>query len=129
MKELGVWARCEYPGFPNDPLDPFERLAHDLSFAGEFMSGDARLLLRASERERASIAEREARDLQGYTGDARTLKRMRDAFRLGAYGAVVELAGKLTLPDKMTNAQRRMVEIAKARNRESRDTVRRRTPD
>jgi hypothetical protein len=117
MKELGVWPRCEYPDFPNDALDPFARLAHDLSFAGEFMSGDARLLLRASERERGAIAERDGRDLQGYVGDGRTLERMRDSFRSGAYDQVVQLADTLRLPDKMTTAQRRMVEIAKARNK------------
>jgi hypothetical protein len=117
MKELGVFSRCEYPGFPNDPLDPFVRLAHDLSFAGEFISGDARLLLRASERERAAIAERDARDVQGYVGDVRTLERMRDSFRSGAYDQVVQLAGTLSLPDKMTTAQRRMVKIAKARSK------------
>lgn len=117
MKELGVFSRCEYPGFPNDPLDPFVRLAHDLSFAGEFISGDARLLLRASERERGAIADRVGRDLQGYVGDVRTLEQMRDAFRSGAYDQVVQLAGTLSLPDKMTTAQRRMVEIAKARSK------------
>jgi hypothetical protein len=115
MKELGEWPRCDYPGFPNDPLDPFERLAHDLKFAGEFVSGDARLLLRASEIERAALAAQDARDFQGYVGDVRTLERMRDAFRVGAYDQVVELAGTLTLPDKMTDTQRRMVEIAKAK--------------
>jgi hypothetical protein len=115
MKELGVWPRCEYPGFPGDPVDPFERLAHDLNFAGEFMSGDARLLLRASEIERTALAERDAGDLQGYVGDVRTLNQMRDAFRLGAYDQVAELAATITLPDKMTATQRRMVEIAKAK--------------
>jgi hypothetical protein len=49
MKQLGVFPHCQYPGFPNDPLDPFVWLAHDVRFAGEFISGDARLLLRASE--------------------------------------------------------------------------------
>jgi len=115
MKELGEWPRCDYPGFPNDPIDPFERLAHDLKFAGEFVSGDARLLLRASEIERAELARRDARDFQGYVGDTRTLQRMRNAFRLGAYYEVVELAGTIRLPDKMTDTQRRMVEIAKAK--------------
>lgn len=115
MKELGAWPQCEYPGFPNDPLDPFMRLAHDLGFAGEFMSGDARLLLRASERERAASAERGGRDMQGYVGDIRILERMRDAFRSGAYNQVVQLADTLTLPDKMTTVQRRMIEIARAR--------------
>ena len=115
MNELGVFSRCEYPGFPNDPLDPFVRLAHDLSFAGEFISGDARLLLRAAERERAAIAEAHRRDWQRYVGDVRTLERMRNAFRSGAYNQVVQLAGTLMLPDKMTTTQRRMVEIAKAR--------------
>lgn len=117
MKELGEWPRCEYPGFPDDPLDPFERLAHDLSFAGEFMSGDARLLLRASAHEAAATANADAREFQGYVGDTRTLERMRDAFRLGAYSQVVELAGTLTLPEKMTAAQLRMVEVAKAKDK------------
>jgi hypothetical protein len=92
-------------------------LAQDLSFASEFMSGDARLLLRASERERAAIAEGDGRDLQRYVGDVRRLERMRDAFRSGAYDQVILLAATLTLPDKMTTAQRRIVEIAKARSK------------
>jgi hypothetical protein len=121
MKELGVWPRCDYPGFAEDPTDPFARLAHDLSFAGEFISGDARLLLQASERERAAIAERNGRDLQGYVGDLRTLERMRDAFRSCAYHQVIELAANLTLPYKMTPAQWRMVEIARKKS-ESRGT-------
>jgi hypothetical protein len=115
MKELGIWTRCEYPGFPNDPTDPFERLAHDVKFAGEFVSGDARLLLRASEIERTALAAQDARDFQGYVGDIRTLEQMRDAFRLGAYDQVVALAGTIRLPDNMTETQRRIVEIAKAR--------------
>jgi hypothetical protein len=98
MTELGVFSKCEYPGFPNDPLGPFVRLAHDLSFAGEFMSGDACLLLRAAERERAAIAERDRRDLQGYVGDVRTLEQMRDAFRSSAYKRVVQLAGTINGP-------------------------------
>ena len=65
----------------------------------------------------AAIAEREGRDLQGYVGDVLTLEGMRDAFRSCAYDQVVELAGTLTFPDKMTTAQRRMVELAKARNK------------
>jgi hypothetical protein len=115
MKELGEWPRCDYPGFHNDPVDPFERLAHDLKFAGEFMSGNARLLLRASETERTALAERDARNFQGYVGDVRTLNQMREAFRLGAYDQVAELAAAITLPDKMTSTQRRMVEIARAK--------------
>jgi hypothetical protein len=91
------------------------RLAHDLRFAGEFVSGEARLLLRASETERTALTERDGKDLQGYVGDIRTLEQMRDAFRLGAYDQVVELADAITLPDKMTTTQRRIVEIAKAK--------------
>ncbi len=115
MKELGEWRRCDYPGFADDPIDTFERLAHDLKFAGEFVSGDARLLLRASETETTALAEQYAQDFQSYVGDTRKLNRMRDAFRLGAYDQVAELAATIILPDKMTDTQRRMVEIAKAR--------------
>lgn len=97
------------------PLDPFARLAHDRSFAGEFLSGVARLLLQAAERERAAEAERGGRNMQGYVGDCRTHERMRDALCSGDYDQVIELAANLTLPDKMTPAQRRMLEIARTR--------------
>ena len=86
MNELGVLRQCQYPGFPNEPLDPFVRLAHDLGFAGKFLSGDAR-----------------------------TLEQMRVAFREHAYAQVVQLAQTLALPNKMTASQRRMLEIATIR--------------
>jgi hypothetical protein len=111
-------APMRLPWLPGRPARSLRAVGpHDVSFAGEFMSGDARLLLRASERERATIAERDGRDWQGYVGDLRTLEWMRDSFRSGAYDQVVQLVGTLTLPDKMTTAQRRMVEIAKDRSK------------
>jgi hypothetical protein len=39
MRELGVWAQCRYPGFSDNPMDAFHNLAHDLQFAGDFLSG------------------------------------------------------------------------------------------
>jgi len=34
MRELGVWNRCRYPGYSDDPLDAFRCLAHDLTLEG-----------------------------------------------------------------------------------------------
>lgn len=53
--------------------------------------------------------------MQRYSGDVRTLKQMRDAFRAGAYSQVVQLAATLTLPERMTAAQRKVVEVARAK--------------
>jgi hypothetical protein len=81
------------------------------------MSGDAHLLLLASAREREAISARNTREAQGYIGDVRTLEQMREAFRLGAYDQVVQLASALRLPEKMTESQRRMLELAKLRSK------------
>ncbi len=39
MREIGVWDQCHYPGFSSDPMNGFEELAHDLNFAGDFVTG------------------------------------------------------------------------------------------
>lgn len=117
MRTLGVLPQCEYPGFPEDPLDPFVRLAHDLRFAGEFLSGDARLLLQASYCELAEASAQAEPEHQRNVGDSRLLEQMREAFHRDAYAQVVQLAGDLVLPDKLTASQRRMLEIAEARRR------------
>ncbi len=117
MKELGAFPRCQYPGFKNEPLDPFVRLAHDLRFAGDFLSGDGRMLLRASEIERAFLKERNRSDLRGYAGDKRALGLIRHAFHEKAYREVADLAQTLVYPDDQTPSQRRIIEIARTRTK------------
>ena len=46
MRELGVQERCHYPGFSEDPKEAFLGLAHDLAFAGDFLTGTGALLRR-----------------------------------------------------------------------------------
>jgi hypothetical protein len=48
MRGLGVWDRCKYPGFSDDPTDAFHDLVHDLRFAEDFLAGSAAVLLRAA---------------------------------------------------------------------------------
>lgn len=40
---------------------------------------------------------------------------LRDAFRRSAYTEVVQLAATITLPDKMTPAQQKMIEISRTK--------------
>lgn len=40
LKGLGVWGRHRYPGFTDDPLEPFRQLRDDLAeFAADFLEG------------------------------------------------------------------------------------------
>jgi hypothetical protein len=47
---LGVWRNNYYHGFSSGDLGSFHDLAHDLQYAVEFLSGDTRLLLAATEK-------------------------------------------------------------------------------
>jgi hypothetical protein len=115
MRELGVSEQCQYPGFSADRMHAFVSLAHDLSFAADFLEGKALVLQRAALKEAANSAARAAADMASYAGDTRTLERMRSAFREKRFGDVVRLSGELRFPDTMTPSQRRMVEMARAR--------------
>jgi hypothetical protein len=55
MRELNIWHECRYPGFSQEPLAAFDDLAHDLQFAGDFISGAGEVLIRADEREKAAF--------------------------------------------------------------------------
>ena len=113
MRELGVWNRCRYPGYSDDPLDAFRCLAHDLTLAEDFLSGPAIVLRQAAIKQAAASAGRSATDGANWAGDTRNLERMRDSFREGLYAEVVELAGGLQYSELMTESQTRMVEIAR----------------
>lgn len=113
MRELGVWGQCRYPGFSEDLEAPFHGLAHDLGFAEEFLSGSAAALRRAAAKEALDIAKHDEDLMSGYVGDVDRLEQLRTRFREGSYGDVVALADKLHYPERMTEPERRMVEIAR----------------
>ena len=71
MRELGVWDRCRYPGFSEDPAAHFHNLAHDLGLADDFLSGWAAVLRTAAAREASDTAEQDKRAMVGFLGRGR----------------------------------------------------------
>jgi len=112
MRELGVWDECHYPGFSEDPLSGFRELAHDLDMAEDFVSGSAAVLQRAASKEAVAGATRSEELMAGHVGDKQRLDQLRARFRERRYGEVVTLARELKYPYRMTQSERRMVEIA-----------------
>ncbi len=117
MRELGVWPKCRYPGFSENPLDAFHDLAHDLKFAEDFLTERAASLKRASAMEHIRADSRKAQDMARYVGDVRKREQLRDSFREKSYGDVVKLATELKYPRLMTQSERRMIEIARKRTK------------
>jgi len=115
MRQLGVWDRCQYPGFSDDPNDAFRGLGHDLGFAQDFLTGSALILHQAAQREAAEEASQNAHQMTLNAGDRRKLDELRRRFRERRYPQVIELAGDLKYPDRMTSAELKMIEIARKR--------------
>lgn len=112
MRELNVWNQCRYPGFPEDATDGFRELTHDLTFAGDFLCGDARVLRNAAAKEALKTAKQDQQLLAASVGDVRKLEEMRDHFRGGRYCEVIRLAADLKYPDQMSSSEQRMVKLA-----------------
>lgn len=115
MRELGVWKECQYPGFSQDEFQVFHALAHDLVFARDFVAGDAGTLVAAAQRETIANVERSEHLQASYAGDTRTVDRMRALFKEGRYAEVVALFDKLHSPHLLSDAQLRLVKIARER--------------
>lgn len=116
LRELGVRDQCQYPGFSDDAVSPFRGLAHDLSFAEDFLSGLAEVLRRAAEKQAVETANLSKADIARHVGDVRQIEQMRERFREGKYREVVSLASRLKYPNRMTESQRRIVEIAREKS-------------
>ena len=115
MRELGVLGKNRYPGFSSENLQGFRDLAHDLSFASDFISGDAGVLRASALKEAAAIDQRSRDLMSGYVGDTSQLEKMRDLFRQGRDAEVLSSFAKLRYQDRLTNAQQEMVRIARER--------------
>lgn len=115
MRELGVWSECQYLGFSDNGSWVFRALAHDLAFARDFVVGDARTLLAAAHRESIAALEHSEHLQASYVGDTRTIERMRALFKEGRYAEVVALFDNLHSPHLLSNAQLRLVQIARER--------------
>ena len=116
MRALGVWDRCAYPGFSSEPLVGFEHLAADLRhFGDDFIVGGGTVLRRAAavEREATTIANKA--QMTDSVGDSKRRAEARDAFRQGMHGRVVELFQSLQYPERLSQAERKMLDLARRR--------------
>ena len=113
MRELGAWADCRYPGFSEDPMDAFRNLAHDLTVAEDFLFGTGEVLRIASEKESRQNAAANTKFMTSAVGDTAKVDRMRERFRTGDYGDVIEIASTIRYPQNMTPTIQKMIEIAK----------------
>lgn len=115
IQELGVLEQCLYPGFSEDPAVAFHGLAHDLAFAEDFLSGSGGALQRAAARDVLESASRNEELMASYVGDSRNLEELRDRFREGQYDKVACIAAELKYPNRMSQSELRMVQIARER--------------
>ena len=115
MRELGAWEGCRYPGFSDDPMDAFRNLAHDIAVAEDFLSGTGEVLRIASEKEARKSAADNTELMARAVGDTAKADRMRERFRTGDYGEVVEIASTIRYMENVSPTIQKMIEIAKKR--------------
>ena len=115
MRELSVREQCHYPDFSEQPKEAFLGLAHDLAFAGDFLTGTAALLRQAAMRESSEDAARDADLMAGYVGDKRKIEHLRSCFRQGKYEDALADFKSLKYPGRLSESDRKMVELARKR--------------
>lgn len=116
MRELGVWEQCQYPAFSSDPMSGFEGLLHDLGFADDFLDGTAEKLRRAAAKQEVAQKDRAAGEMARAVGDTAKIEQMHRSFRQEDYREVLRLAGELKYPNRLSDSENKMVEIAKKRS-------------
>ncbi|MGO8758182.1 MAG: hypothetical protein ACLQG3_08670 [Terracidiphilus sp.] len=122
MRELGVVEQCHYPGFSPDPADAFEGLAHDLTFAEDFLFGTADVLRSAAAREATDIEKRHYRLNVESAGDIRRIESMKAQFHAGQYSQVLATVSQVQHPEILTQSELRMIQIARDRTERDRLT-------
>jgi hypothetical protein len=119
MREIGVKERCHYPGFSEDPREAFVGLAHDLAFAGDFLTGTGALLRQAAVRESSDNAARDADLMAANVGDKRKVENLSSCFHQGKYEDALAEFNSLKYPERLSELERKMVELARKRTRPS----------
>lgn len=115
--ELGVREQCQYPGFSDDPKKAFLGLAHDLAFVDDFLIGTCAMLRKAAAKESTDSAARNADSMAGYVGDKRKIDELQDCFRQRRYEDVIIRFHSLKYPERLSESERKMVELARQRTR------------
>ena len=117
MKALGVEDRCRYPGYPDDPLDGFRYLLHDLRhFGTAFLSGDTEALLRAAQEEAGNAATQRTRHTAANVGDIRRRTEARALFKQKRYAEALALWQAVVYPDLLSETERKMMAMARRKS-------------
>ena len=116
MDELGVRRQAAYPGYSDAPLEGFQNLASDLQrFAGDFLSGDGSIVIRAAKTERSRSGSDGRALMAGYVGDVEKREEARRRFQRQDWKGVVMLLESLEFPDQMDRSDERRLELARRR--------------
>jgi hypothetical protein len=94
----------------------FEALLHDLAFADDFLDGSAEKLQQAAAKEEIAERARQEDDMAGNVGDKRKIEQMHRCFHQKEYLEVVNLARALKCPNRLSESERKMIEIAQTRS-------------
>jgi hypothetical protein len=97
-------------------MEAFHDLAHDLQFAGDFLSGRGESVKKALAMEKIDASSRKAEHMAGWVGYTRKRDELRSCFRRGLYDDVAKLARTLKYPNLMTQSEQKMVAIARKRS-------------
>jgi len=118
IEALGMQNKSQFPGFYEDELEGFQKLAQDIDLIrSDFIEGDCNILHKAAETGARRDAEKYQQNMIGYVGDTRARSQAREAFREKRYTDVVNLLGGLHYPDDLSKAEQRMYEIARQRKK------------
>lgn len=125
MREiLGDRGGNQYPGFSENPLDGFHHLAADLdNYGQDFLSGSGEILIKAATQEAIRRKKQEDDSMVYAVGDIEKRERARQLFRDAQYQAVVQRLESLKYPERMTEAEKKMLEIAKRKSPPPRSSV------
>jgi len=115
MRELKIWGKHHFPGFSSEPLQAFRDLSHDLSFARDFTSGTAHVLLAAARNDAIAQAAHAEMYSEGYISDTRNIEKLRELFREKRYAEIVAIGDDLKSPHLMSDSQLRLVQLARQR--------------
>lgn len=104
-----------YPDCSSGDLGLVHDLAHDLSYALNFLCDEARVMLTAADKESSRDIQTSLEAMAGWVCDTQCLDEIRSLFQEKRYSELVTLADEIQYPELMTESQRRMIDLARKR--------------
>jgi hypothetical protein len=120
INALGVSSAAQFPCFVDDSVSGYPALLHDLQHSlSSFFVGAEQTFIAIAERYMQAQQQQHANDSRDLTyhatGEDRLKARARELFREGRYNGVVQIEAKIRYPELLTESERRIFELARAR--------------